>query len=147
VAIAVGAYVWWRRRQARARAATAWHAQLSNACVNAKAARDLLHNEAGEPIAADRLAVLRRQADAAAAEFNRLATSAPDINARTQTETTERALRGYMTAIDAEQLLRTQTPPASEDALADANVTRRARADELDNAMTSLEELQRPTED
>jgi hypothetical protein len=146
-AIALGAYLWWRRRQARAGAATEWHAQLSRAYVNARAARDLLHDEAGEPIEPDRLASMRHQADAAAAELIRLASAAPDITARTQTQTAAQALGAYTTAIDSEQLLRTQTPPASEDALADANVIRRARADELDNALTSLGELEEPSED
>ena len=46
-----------------------------------------------------------------------------------------------MLAIDAEQLLRTQTPAASADALADANVTRRIRAEALDEAIPGLEAL------
>jgi hypothetical protein len=139
--------LWWRRRQTRARAAAAWQAELSTAIVNATAARDLLQNEAGEPIEAGRLESLRHQAEAAAAEISRLAASAADDTARTHTQTAEQALRSYITAIDSEQLLRTQTPPASEDALADANVTRRGRADELDNALARLDELQEPTED
>ena len=58
------------------------------------------------------------------------------------TDAAEKALRGYTLAIDGEQLLRTQSPAASEDALADANVTRRARGDEFDRALTALETLQ-----
>jgi hypothetical protein len=146
VALAVGGYLWWRRRQAHTRAAAAWHAQLAGAAANAKATRDLLHEEAGEPIEADRLESLRQQANAAADELGRLGAAAPDDTARTRTQSTEQALRSYMTAVDSEQLIRTQTPPASEDALADANVTRRARADELDTAIAGLDELQQSTE-
>ena len=47
-----------------------------------------------------------------------------------------------MLAIESEQLLHRQA--ATEDALADANVVRRARATELDQALDALDQLITP---
>jgi hypothetical protein len=144
LALALGGYLWWwRRRQQQARAAEAWRAELATTTVDVTTARDLLHDAAGESIEPARLESLRHQADAAAAGLGRLAATAPDDDARSRTSAAEQALRNYVVAIDAEQLLRTQTPPASDDALADANVTRRARGDALDEALTGVQALDR----
>jgi hypothetical protein len=137
--------LWWRRRQKLAAVAAAWHNELAATRDQVKSTRDLLHDAAGTTIGPDRLESLRHQADAAAIALAHLSTTAPDDDKRTRTDATEHALRSYVVAIDAEQLLRTQTPPASEDTLADANVTRRARADALDQAIARLEALDQPT--
>jgi hypothetical protein len=145
LALALGGYFWWRRRQQQARAAEAWRAELATTTADVTAARDLLHDAAGESIEPTRLESLRHQADAAAAGLGRLAANAPDDEARSATSAAEQALRNYVVAVDAEQLLRTRTPPASADALADANVTRRARGDALEEALTGLQTLQAGT--
>jgi hypothetical protein len=139
LALALGGYFWWRRRQQQARAADAWRVELATTTSDVTAARDLLHDAAGGPIAPDRLESLRHQADTAAAGLARLGATAPDDDARARTGAAEQALRTYVVAIDAEQLLHTQTPPASDDALADANVTRRTRAAALDEALSGLQ--------
>ena len=141
-ALALVAYLLWKRRRQLALAAELWRDELATTIAAAKTAGDQLRDAAGGPIDPDRLESLRHEADAVAAALARLSTSAPDDNARVLTDAAEKALRGYTLAIDGEQLLRTQSPAASEDALADANVTRRARGDEFDRALTALETLQ-----
>jgi hypothetical protein len=143
-ALGIGGYLWWRRRQKAAAAAAAWHTELVTTRDEVKSTRDLLHDAAGMTIEPNRLQSLRYQADAAAGALGHLSATAPDDEKKSQTEAAEQALRGYAMAIDAEQLLRTQTPPASEDALADANVTRRARGETLDHAVAALEAIDQP---
>jgi hypothetical protein len=143
-ALAGGVYLFVRRRRAAARAMTAWRTQLADTNRDLKTARDLLEDAATGPIEPSRLESLRHQADAAAAALGHLRETAPDDVARTHTENAEQALRSFIVAVDAEQLLRDSVPPASEDALADANVTRRSRAAALDDAISKLDELIQP---
>jgi hypothetical protein len=89
---------------------------------------------------------MRQEANTVAAALGTLGTTAPDEEARTRTRAAEQALSGYMVAIDAEQLLHSE-PRSSEDALADANVARRARATDLDHAIDSLDQLLHPPEE
>jgi hypothetical protein len=144
-ALGVGGYLWWRRRRKLAAAAAAWHTELVTTRDEVRSTRNLLNDAAATTIEPARLESLRYQADAAAVALAHLSTTAPDDEKKSQTEATEQALRGYVMAIDAEQLLRTQIPPATEDALADANVTRRARGEALDQAMTGLDAIDLPT--
>jgi hypothetical protein len=140
---AAGAYLLWRRRRSRERAAAAWRDELAHAYADARTTSDVLHASATGPIDGARLDALRSEAVATAAALGALSTRAPDDQARTLTKTAEEALHSYLLAIEAEQLVRDQPAP-SDDALADANVTRRARGEDLDRALAALDGLVNP---
>jgi hypothetical protein len=120
-----------------------WREQLAKAYADVTTVRGLLDTAAVERVEPDRLEALRRQTDAAGGELGQLGATAPDDATRARTAETEQALGSYMLAIEAEQLLLSDAA-ASEDARADANVARRARATELDSALTSLDTLIHP---
>jgi hypothetical protein len=128
----------------KAVAATRWREQLDKTYNDAATVRGLLAAESGERIEPDRLAALRHENDAAAGALAQLSATAPDDESRVRTAETEQALSSYMLAIEAEQLL---PGDASEDARADANVTRRARATELDDSLARLDAFLHPPPD
>ena len=142
VGAAIVAYVLWRRHRARAAAAAAWRAALEKTYLDVQATRDVLHTTAAAPIDDARLETLRHESETVGAALANLTTTAPDDESRTRTENAGNALRSYMLAIETEQLLHHQA--ATEDALADANVARRTRATELDQALDALDQLIKP---
>jgi hypothetical protein len=141
--LALGVYLWWQQRRSKARAATLWRAQLAMSYDDAMTVRNLLA-AAGDEIEADQLEALRHQTDTAAGALGQLSSTAPDEASRARTTEAEQALRSYMLAIEAEQLLHGDAA-ASEDARADANVARRSRATALDEALARLDQLIRPS--
>jgi hypothetical protein len=126
-------------------AAIKWRDEMEKTFRDLKATRDLLGSTAGDPIDPGRQETMRHESDTVAAALGTLSTTAPDDEARTTTRAAEQALGSYTLAIDAEQLLRSDAGSA-EDALADANVARRARATELDNAINGIDQLLHPPE-
>jgi hypothetical protein len=106
--------------------------------------RNLLAEVSAEPLGAARLEALRRQIDERAAALDRLAASAPDGNARSAVNVVQQELRGLMSAVDGEQLLRTGPEPHSNAALADAAATRATHANALDAALARLDALAGP---
>jgi hypothetical protein len=133
-------YLLWRRRQSEAQAAMVWREQAAKAYDDASTVRGLLDGAAAEHVDADRIEALRRETDAAAASLAQLSATAPDDVSRQRTTQTEQALRSYMLAIEAEQLVQ----DGSEDQRSDANVTRRARGTDLDGALAQLDQLVHP---
>jgi len=142
IAAAIVGYVLWRRRRARL---GAWRAQLATSADDARTTRDLLATSSAPGAIDDaRLQAMRHETDTVGAVLANLAATAPDDASRTRTKAVEDALRSYMLAIESEQMLHLQA--ATEDALADANVARRARATDLDVALSALQELMPPAE-
>jgi hypothetical protein len=133
-------YLLLRRRRLLAQARATWLERAAKASDDATTVRGLLDAAATDHVDADRMEALRHQTDAAAAALAQLSTTAPDDESRQRTAQADQALRGYMLAIEAEQLV----PTESEDARADANVTRRARATDLDQALAQLDQLVHP---
>jgi hypothetical protein len=120
-----------------------WRARLATSYDDAASVRGLLGAAAVDEIGADQLEALRHQTDTAAGALGQLSSTAPDEASRARTTEAEQALRSYMLAIDAEQLLHSDAT-ASDDARADANVARRGRATGLDEALARLDQLIRP---
>ena len=142
VGAAIVAYVLWRRHRARAEAAAAWRASLEKTYLDVQTTRAVLHSSAAAPIDDARLETLRHETKTVGAALANLTTTAPDDESRARAQNADDALRSYMLAIESEQLLHRQA--ATEDALADANVVRRARATELDQALDALDQLITP---
>jgi hypothetical protein len=131
VGAAAGAYFLVRRRRAHAAAAAAWRRDLGVTAENATSVKEMLDDASAEPIAGDSLRALQNQVDTTATQFAGLAARAPDDEARARTSRAEQALRGYMAAVEDEQL-------------PDAAATRAASAQELDGALAALDELMPP---
>jgi hypothetical protein len=117
-----------------------WRDQAAKAYDDAVTVRGLLDGAAEEHVDATRIDALRRETDAAASSLAQLSATAPNDESGQPTAETEQALRSYMLAIEAEHLVQ----DGSEDARADANVTRRARAADLDGALARLDQLVHP---
>jgi phosphoenolpyruvate carboxylase len=132
IGIAVGAYFLVRRRRAHAAAVAAWRRDLGATAEKARSVKEMLDDASAAPIAAETLDALRNQVDTTATQLAALATRAPDEQARARTSRAEQALRGYMAAVGNEQL-------------PDAAATRAASAQELDGALTGLNELTPPS--
>ena len=143
----VGAVVGWlvyRRRQQAQAVATRWRGELAKTLPDAKLARDLLDDASRGSIDATRLEALRRQVDANADELARLASAAPDAVSRERAQAAEQALRGYVVAIETEQIVGEDRTAVADDAVARASEARRTHARALDDALARLDELIRP---
>jgi hypothetical protein len=130
-----------RRRRTREAAANAWRRDVGASLGDAKMARDVLDNASGGAIDPTRLQMLRSQVETVGDRLARLAATAPDDTARARSTAVEQELRGYLLALESEQLLREGAAAPSAQAVADAVATRQAHADALDSALTRLEEL------
>ena len=139
--LALLAYLWWRRRRQLALAAEQWHNELATTIASAKTAGDQLHEAAGGQIEPDRLVSLRHEADAVAAAFARLSTSAPDDNARTLTDAAEKRCAAIRWRSTASSFSARNHRPHRTTPLADANVTparpRRRNQSHVDRARHS----------
>jgi hypothetical protein len=141
VALGAGIYVLASRHSEKAGSEQAWHARLVPVRRDAGVTRDLLDATAGTTIDAARLASLRRQVDTTSLALGDLTTGAPDDIARSTVAGAAEALRGYMFAIEADQLLRNGPSAPNADALERADTTRRGHATALTDALARLDEL------
>ena len=103
--------------------------------------RDLLRATEGQPIDAARLTALRQRVDASGVELGNLAAAAPDDGARASVRGAEESLRGYLFALEAEQLLRDGATAPSAEALERADATRRSHAGALDDSLTRIDAI------
>jgi hypothetical protein len=108
---------------------------------DAKMARDVLDNASGGAIDPTRLQMLRSHVETIGNRLERLTATAPDEKARTRITSVEQEFRGYLLALESEQLLRESAAAPSAQAVADAVATRKAHADALNSALTRLDEL------
>jgi len=134
----------WRQRRRRALAEGAWRSDASNASKDAIVAHDLLDNASHGPVDPARLRAVRDQVETATTRLAHVAAAAPDNDARERTCAVEQALRDYMFAVEAEQLLRDHSTPPSADQLGAADSTRREHARQLENAMAELSQRVSP---
>jgi hypothetical protein len=81
---------------------------------------------------------LRGSVERAASQFEQLATLAPSDAPRQNARRVANALRGYLFALEAEQLLRTSATPPTAEQLAAADGARRGRATDLDAALAAI---------
>src|SRR5215831_18533441 len=104
----------------------------------------LLHTSIvrGEPAPPD----VAQHVDAAGIELDRATAAAPDDTRRDATAAVAASLRGLQFAIESESLLRNGTTPPTADQLAQADVTHRTRARELDQSLARLDGLIPPAE-
>ena len=133
-----------RRRRTSEVAASEWRRNLGAVLADATMTRDVLDNASAGPIDATRLQMLREQVNTVGDRLERLAATAPDEAARTRTAAVEQELRGYLLALESQQLLRESAAAPSAQAMADAVATRQAHADALHNALARLDELTQP---
>jgi hypothetical protein len=135
----------------RARASGAakrdWNAAAASAVRDADLTRDMLVGEArpGEPEDAARHHAVADNVERVSARFDQLAGQAPDDEAHRAAAAVASSLRGYLFALEAENLLRAAPTPPTADQLASADATRRARADELDRALAVMRQRTSPT--
>ena len=119
VAIGSAIYLLASRHSSHAHDEQAWRARLVSVRRDAGVTRDLLDAAAaaGTTIDAARLGSLRRQVDATSLNLGELATTAPDEVARSRVGDVAEALRGYVFALEAENLLRSGTSAPTAEAL------------------------------
>ena len=133
------------RNAARKRAIAQWLTIVRPARDDAALARDMLLGaavERGQSAPQD----VTMQADAAALELDRATAAAPDDTRRDATAAVAASLRGLQFAIESEALLRSGATAPTADQLAQADVTHRTRARELDQSLTRLGTLIPPPE-
>jgi hypothetical protein len=106
----------------------------------------MLDTAAADDIEPTRLEALRHETDLAVAALGQLGATAPDDASRAHTTEAAETLRSYMLAIEAERVVHNDAT-ATDDARADANVTRRARATAVDEAFAKLDRLVHPPQD
>jgi hypothetical protein len=82
-----------------------------------------------------------QQADVAAIELDRATDVAPDETRRNATAALAASIRGLQMAIESEASLRNGPTPPTPEELAQADVTHRTRARELDEALAGLDAL------
>jgi hypothetical protein len=124
-------------RRNRRRATLAWVPTARGALDNAVVARDLLVAEPSTTDAAAHESV-RTKVSEAAAMLDRVASDAPDDDARMASHDSAEALRGLLFAIEAERLLPGGRLPPTADQLAQADLNRRQREADLESAMARL---------
>ncbi len=117
-----------------------WNASATSALRDADLTRDMLAGEAepGQPEDAARLTAVRSSVDRVATTFEQLAADAPSDGLRQRATSLASSLRGYLFALEAEQLLRRAPTPPSGEQLASADATKRARAADLDAAISGI---------
>jgi hypothetical protein len=128
------------RRRSRGSARRSWNTDAASALGDAQLVRDMLEGEAqpDQPEDATRQTAVRTNVERTASRFEQLATAAPNDNAGREASNVATSLRGYLFALEAERLLRTAPTPPTADQLASADATRRARASDLDDAISAL---------
>jgi hypothetical protein len=141
VAIGSGIYLLASRHSQNTNNEQAWRARLLPVRRDAGVTRDLLDAAASSTIDPARLASLHRQVDTTALALGDVAASAPDDGSRSRVAATAEALRGYMFALEAEQLLRSGPNAPTADALERADTTRRDHASALAEALRRVDEL------
>jgi hypothetical protein len=117
-----------------------WQAAAASALPDAELTRDMLEGEArpGEPEDPARHNEVREKVDRVSTRFDQLATDAPNDDARRYAASVASSLRGYLFALEAEQLLRNAPTTPTADQLAAADATHRTRATDLDAALGAL---------
>src|SRR2546423_3225497 len=133
-AAAIAGVAMMRRRRTREAAANAWRRDVGALLGDAKMARDVLDNASGGAIDPTRLQMLRGQVDAVGDRLARLAATAPDDTARARSTAVEQEFRGYLLALESEQLLRESAAAPSAQAVADVVATPQAHAAAANNA-------------
>jgi hypothetical protein len=133
-------------RRNAAKAKTAWVTAAGSALRDAELTRDQLEGEArpGEPEDPVRRRTVTDNVNGVSARFDQLAAQAPNDDARARATSVAESLRGYLFALEAEQLLRSAPTPPTPNQLADADTARRSRAADLDRALGALREYVDP---
>jgi hypothetical protein len=128
-----------RRRRTRA-TQQLWRTDATSALRDAELTRDMLESEAraDQPEDPARRDALRGSVERAASQFEHLATLAPSDAPRQSARRVANALRGYLFALEAEQLLRTSATPPTAEQLATADSARRGRATDLETALAVI---------
>ena len=139
IAAAIAGLLGARRRK---EAGDAWMPSARAGYESAVLARQLL---VAQPTGGDEaLPRVRAQAEDAARALDRVAAAAPDEPSRLAAASVSMGLRGVMFTLEAENLLRTGPTPPTAQQLADADVARRRRGAELDEALTQLSVVSHP---
>jgi hypothetical protein len=141
--VVIGWLLFRRNRQAQTRAAQ-WRSELAQTLPDAKLTRDLLDDAARTSLDANHIERLQHQVDATADALARLASTAPAAAAREQTQAAEQALRGYIVAIETEQMASQDRTAVADDAVPRASDARRTHARALDEALARLDDVIRP---
>jgi hypothetical protein len=102
--------------------------------------RDMLANEArpGDAEDATRVEAVRDTIERMATHFDQLAASAPNDEMRRDSIGIATSLRGYFVALEAEQMLHNAPTTPTADQLASADAAKRARAAELEAALSEM---------
>ncbi len=131
------------RSRSRRAAWTAWRQSAEPALQQALVARDLLGGDEAyvEP---ERREAVRAQVEAAAQAVDELARSGPDDAARSAASSSAAALRGLMFALEADRLLRSREESPTAEELVQTDAVRRARVQDLDDALEELTNQTRP---
>jgi hypothetical protein len=134
LALLIGVLVAGRRRR---RENTAWVPSARTALDSAGSARALLLSEPADADAATHEAI-RAKVDEAARMLDGVSARGPDEEARTASHDVAESLRGLIFAVEAQRLLPTGRTPPTADQLAQADLLRRTRESELEQAMVRL---------
>jgi hypothetical protein len=127
-------------RRSANREKSEWRNAAASALRDADLTRDMLADEArpGEAEDAARVAAVRGTVERVAGQFDQLATSAPNDAMRSSSIGVATSLRGYFFALEAEQMLHNAPTSPTADQLAAADAAKRARAAELEAAMSAI---------
>jgi hypothetical protein len=117
-----------------------WTDAAASALRDADLTRDMLAGEArpGDTEDATRLNAVRDTVERVATDFERLAVTAPDEDARRNSIALATSLRGYFFALQAEQLLHDAPTAPTGEQLAAADATRRTRVADLDSSIAAI---------
>jgi hypothetical protein len=128
------------RRRGAAATQHDWQSAAHSSLRDAELTRDMLQGEAKPDQAEDagRHAAVQSNVERVASRFEQLAAHAPNDASHRAAASVASSLRGYLFALEAERLLRGAPTPPSADQLLAADEARRARASELDDALTAL---------
>jgi len=127
-------------RRSSNRTKAEWKNAAASALRDADLTRDMLADEArpGEAEDARRVTAVRDAVERVASQFDQLATSAPNDEARRNSIAVATSLRGYFFALESEQMLHDAPTTPTADQLATADAAKRARAAELGAAVAAI---------
>jgi len=127
-------------RRSSNRTKAEWKNAAASALRDADLTRDMLADEArpGEAEDARRVTAVRDAVERVASQFDQLATSAPNDEARRNSIAVATSLRGYFFALESEQMLHAAPTTPTADQLATADAAKRARAAELGAAVAAI---------
>jgi len=127
-------------RRSSNRAKSEWKNAAASSLRDADLTRDMLADEArpGQAEDARRVTAVRDAVERVAGQFDRLATNAPNDEMRRSTIAVATSIRGYFFALQSEQMLHNAPTTPTADQLATADATKRARAAELDAAVSAI---------